>query len=100
MDNLRKKLTKAKVLLAECPKPFIDQASMVEGFLPEHFIVHSFYVPYYCEASDQEKLVLATNGKDFGPDFNTIKTQFTDTDSAEYEIDVVPAKYFKFLAKR
>lgn len=95
-----KKLKAAKVLLAECPKPFIDQASMVEGFLPPHFTVHSFYVPYFCEANDQEKLVLATSGKDFGPGFNNIKANFTDTDSAEYEIDIVPTKYFKFLSQR
>lgn len=93
------KIKSKKVILMECPKPFIDQASMVEGFIPSGFQVLSFYVPYFNEDNDKEKLVLVQYGKDYTKDSNSIAHEFTDTDGLKYEIDIIPSKYFKFLTK-
>jgi len=94
------KLKTKKVMLTECPKVFIDQASMVEGFVQQNFQILSFYVPYYNEEKDLEKLVLVHYGKDFTKDTNTIPQEMTDTDGLVYELDVIPTKYFKFLNKK
>lgn len=91
------KIKNAQVILVECPKPFIDQASMVEGFLPSSFRVASFYVPYYCEDTDEEKLVLYQFGKDYSKEANNIPNEIKDENGNTFEIDVVPVKYFKFL---
>lgn len=93
------KLKTKKVVLTECPKVFIDQASMVEGFIQPNFQILSFYVPYYNEEKDLEKLVLVHYGKDFTKDSNTISQEITDADGLVYELDVIPTKYFKFLSK-
>ena len=94
------KLKLKKVLLTDCPKPFIDQASMVDGFIPENFQILSFYVPYFNEETDSEKLVLVHHGKDFTKDTNNIQNEFKDADGLTYEIDIIPTKYFKFLTKK
>ncbi len=93
------KIKAKKVILTDCPKPFIDQASMVDGFIPSSFQVLSFYVPYYNEDTDQEKLILMQMGKDYTKDSNSIPNEYTDTDGKIYEIDIIPSKYFKFLNK-
>lgn len=93
------KLKSKKVILTDCPKVFIDQASMVEGFIPSHFQIQSFYVPYFNEETDAEKLVLVQYGTEFTKEKNSIPHEFTDTDGLKYEIDIIPSKYFKFLTK-
>jgi len=91
------KIKNSQVILVECPKPFIDQASMVEGFLPSTFRVASFYVPYYCEDADEEKLVLYQFGKDYTAEAINIPNEIKDEKGQAFEIDIVPSKYFKFL---
>jgi hypothetical protein len=91
------RLKSAAVILTDCPKPFIDQASMVNGFIPENFKVQSFYVPYFNEAADKEKLVLVQFGKEYTATEQKVPNEFTDTDGTVYEIDIIPSKYFKFL---
>ena len=94
------KLKTKKVILTDCPKPFIDQASMVDGFVPENFQIQSFYVPYFNEAKDLEKLVLVQFGKEYTATTQQIPAEHTDADGTVFELDVIPSKYFKFLTKK
>jgi hypothetical protein len=83
----------------ECPKIIVDQINMVQGFLPKTGKVQSFYVPYYSEALDQEKSVLFTAGKEFNDQGLAEAPVIKDEEGNEMEMDVVEAKYFKFLKK-
>ncbi len=87
-----------------CPKIVIDQVNMVSGFLPKNVYVESFYVPYYCEENDADRSILLERERDFrqpmgsNPGFvNFQETMTFDDVGGEYEIDVISAKYFKFL---
>ena len=71
---------------------------MVAGFLPDNGKVESFYVPYYCDATGAEKMVLFSEGKEFtGADVNPPEDVKDDDTGDEMELDVIEAKYFKFL---
>ena len=90
------KRSKSKICFEECPKIFIDQVNMVQGFVPSSENILSFYVPYYNEDNDSEKSVLFSKGKEFDrKKLNPPK--ITDDSGQEMEIDVVEAKYFKFI---
>ena len=89
----------SKVVLRNCPKVIVDQINMVAGFLPENGIVDSFYVPYYCESSGNEKMVLFRRGAEFTPGGDLKPPSgIKDEETGEaMEMDVIEAKYFKFL---
>ena len=89
----------AKVQYHECPKIIVDQINMVQGFLPAGGKVTSFFVPFYNEDSGTEKNVLFTYGKEYGDAGLTATPQIKDDAGNEMEMDVVEAKYFKFLKK-
>lgn len=89
----------AAIVYQRCPKIIVDQMNMVDGFLPRGSKVNSFYVPYYCEDSDKEKLILFSRDKDFSDDRITPPHNVVDEQTGDaMEIDVIEAKYFKFLA--
>jgi hypothetical protein len=83
----------------KCPKVIVDQINMVEGFLPSGAEVKSFYVPYYNEDSGSEKNVLFLAGTHFGGGKFNPPTDIKDPAGKPMEIDVIEAKYFKFLEK-
>ncbi len=86
-----------KLSVRRCPKIIVDQINMVAGFLPAGTVVESFYVPYYADSSGSEKMVLFENGKEFkGPDVNA-PAEVKDDSGEVMEMDVIEAKYFKFL---
>lgn len=83
----------------DCPKIIVDQINMVQGFLPAQGRVNSFFVPFYSEDSGGEKNVLFQAGQDYN-DAGEIKVPVVkDDEGHEMEMDVVEAKYFKFLKK-
>lgn len=87
-----------KVSYIHCPKIIVDQVNMVAGFIPENGTIKSFYVPYYAESSDREKMILFTEGKEFkGSDVNPPKIIKDEQTGEEMEMDVIESKYFKFL---
>ena len=89
----------AKIIYKNCPKVIIDQINMVVGFLPENASVQSFYVPYYCESSGSEKMVLFESGKEFtGGEIKEPEVKCDETGD-EMEMDVIESKYFGFLKK-
>lgn len=88
----------AKLVFENCPKIIVDQINMVTGFLPTTAVVRSFYVPYYNEDTDEEKMVLFTDGKEFSQGSIDAPEEITDEKSGDVlEIDVIEAKYFKFI---
>ncbi len=87
------------VVYHECPKIIVDQINMVQGFLPTLGKVQSFYVPFYSEDSGNEKNILFTNGKEFDESGGLHVPSIKDESGQEMEMDVVEAKYFKFLKK-
>jgi hypothetical protein len=89
--------TTATLTVAKCPKIIVDQINMVSGFLPPGAIVESFFVPYFADDSGEEQMVLFTNGKEFKDGNLTPPQGIKDSTGAEMEMDVIEAKYFKFL---
>lgn len=89
----------AGVQYFECPKIIVDQINMVQGFLPAQGKVMSFYVPFYSDDSGAEKNVLFTHGKEYNDQGLQAAPEVKDDSGAAMEMDVVEAKYFKFLKK-
>lgn len=89
--------TAVKVSLRKCPKIIVDQINMVAGFLPAGARIESFYVPYYSDASGSEKMVLFVNGKEFTDSQLNAPPEVKDDSGEPMEMDVIEAKYFKFL---
>ena len=80
-----------------CPKIIVDQINMVAGFLPSGTVVQSFFVPYYAEGSGAEKMVLFENGREYGNGPVEPPAEVKDDGGEVMEMDVIEAKYFKFL---
>lgn len=89
----------AKIFFSNCPKVIVDQMNMVQGFLPDNARVRSFFVPFYNEDSDEEKTVLFSIGKEFSESGQLSVPAVRDSKGSEMEMDVIEAKYFKFLKK-
>lgn len=89
----------AKVEYNDCPKVIVDQINMVQGFLPSAGRVLSFFVPYYSDDSGSEKSVLFKVGQEFDESGNIKAPEVKDEAGKDMEMDVVEAKYFKFLKK-
>lgn len=87
----------AKIEFVKCPKIFIDQVNMVQGFITSNCKITSFYVPYFNEDSNAEKNVLYSMGKEFGDGFLNVAGSVKGEDGSELDLDVVEQKYFKFL---
>lgn len=86
-----------QIAVRKCPKIIVDQINMVAGFLPTGTVVQSFYVPYYADASGNEKMVLFENGKEFKNGELFPPAEVKDDSGEVMEMDVIEAKYFKFL---
>ncbi|MBT4762636.1 MAG: hypothetical protein HOO06_13130 [Bdellovibrionaceae bacterium] len=87
----------SKIVYKNCPKVIVDQVNMVAGFLPNNGSIESFYVPYYSEESGDEKMILFNHGVEFNGSNITPPDGIKDDDGEEMEMDVIEAKYFKFL---
>jgi hypothetical protein len=87
------------IIYRKCPKVIVDQINMVSGFLPETGKVESFYVPYYSEATGNEKMILFSEGVQFKNGEIYPPTDIKDDSGEPMEMDVIEAKYFKFLQK-
>lgn len=94
-------LDNVTIQLSHVPKFFVEQINMVGGLVPPRAKVISFYVPYYCDLKDKEKQILYRTGLEFSRDGEKVRIDHpkVSTDDESYEMDVVPAKYFKFLTR-
>lgn len=89
----------ASIQFINCPKVIVDQINMVDGFLPGSAKVQSFYVPYYNDDSGAEKNILFVRGTHFDDGSLTPPEGVKDDSGNEMEMDVIEAKYFKFLKR-
>ncbi len=89
----------AAVTFKNCPKVIVDQINMVDGFLPVTGHVQSFYVPYYNDDAGSEKNVLFVRGTHFAEGSVNPPAEVKDDDGNVMEMDVIEAKYFKFLKR-
>ena len=90
----------AQFIFQKCPKVIVDQMNLVSGFLPDNGKVESFFVPYFNEDSGFEKMVLFNEGKEFNNGQVTPPAGVKGDGGEELEMDVIEAKYFKFLQKK
>jgi hypothetical protein len=95
--KLMQSLPKAQISFTRCPKIFIDQVNMVSGFIPANSKVASFYVPYYNEDLDAETMVLYKLGEHYTANSVQVQENYKDESGNAFELDVVKAKYFKFI---
>ncbi len=89
--------TTVQLTVRNCPKIVVDQINMVAGFLPPATVIESFFVPYYADATGSEKMILFSNGKEFKGGALTPPGEVKDDSGEAMEMDVIEAKYFKFL---
>ncbi len=89
----------AQVIYTKCPKVIVDQINMVDGFLPAKAKVASFYVPYFNEESGFEKNVLFRYGAEYKEGVLTPPKGVVDEEGNPMEMDVLEAKYFRFIKK-
>lgn len=87
-----------KIEYYNCPQVVVQQMNMVSGFLTSNAEVKTFYAPYFCEESDEEKLILLKaeqiiDGK--APELS----HEVDGEKVELEFDAIEEQYFKFLSK-
>ena len=57
----------------------------------------SFYVPYFCEDTGEEKNFLFEKGVQFGDGKLKVEDEIQDAGKV-FELDVIASKYFKFLS--
>lgn len=87
----------ASISIENCPKVVVDQVNMVAGFLPANAKIESFFVPYYSDESGEEVMVLFKRGEHFDDSGVKAPEGLKDSEGNEMEIDVIEAKYFKFI---
>ncbi len=79
--------------------PLLNNASMVQGFIPPHGNVNSFYLFYWCEDLSIEKEFKFSRGKDFATDLMKIprfRDEVIDGKPARFEIDYKVDRVLKF----
>lgn len=100
-NRIQEKLPRLKFSFINCPKPYVDQINMVEGFIPKDSIVRSFKVPFYCETCEADKSFTFVLGREYKKTETgyeiTVPDATCERSDCEMEPDVVEAKYFRFL---
>lgn len=87
-----------QIAFEKCPRIVINQVNLVNGFLPKGATIHSFYVPYFCLTCDYITPVLCSAESSFSNhQFNPPRDIRCNKCSQETELDIIPAKYFRFL---
>lgn len=90
------------VFLVKCSPPVVHQINILVGFLPDNVKVNSFYVPYACQDCNEESFILLEEGTGFnGNGVVGLKEVMTCPHcKGEMTLDVIEARYFKFLQKK
>ena len=87
------------VILEECPVIFVKSFALIKGVLLPNMQVHSFYVPYFSDASAERKNVLVRIGEDYFPDGRLKLPTVRDSKGATMDVDALQASYFAFLKR-
>ena len=91
------------VIFANCGKIVIDQVNAVRGFLPTNGKVASFFVPIYCTVCEksmkvfQEVAKFSRNESDIIAHVKDVECNSFPGCRKNFEVDVMPQGYFKFL---
>lgn len=91
------KMKNSQIELFECPKVFIDQVNTVKHFVPVNVRIMSFYVPYYNEKNGIERNVLFKLNEEYTDQGMLPLKKVFDEQGAELDVDVIEAKYFRFI---
>ncbi|UOF01406.1 hypothetical protein [Bdellovibrio reynosensis] len=100
--NWIKKIKCQRLRLFYCPRAFVNQMNLVEGFLPEKAEIESFFVPYFSETTGEDKMVLFTKFLEYKKENDKLILkipEFYDNDNNKMELDVFKDQYFRFLEK-
>ena len=94
------------LVFRNCSKPIVDQINALEGFLPPGSVVESFFVPYVCENCGHADRVLFRRTHEFDQGTADQKQSIRPPElkcpkcGEQMEMDVIEAKYFRFLRYR
>lgn len=90
---------KGGVRILRCGPAVVHQMNVLQGFLPSHVRVDSFYLPYLCGACGREDRLLLTRGHEFaGRGTPTFSEVLPCPDcKAQMELEIMPERYFLFL---
>lgn len=95
-------LENKQIEFSHVPKFFADQLNMIPNLIPKWTKINSFYVPYFNAEKELEKRVLYRAGLEFEKINGEVvlkHPEVKDDEGNEYEIDVIPLKFFSFLQK-
>lgn len=95
-----KKVQCQKLRFLYCPRVFINQMNLVEGFLPEKSEIESFFVPYYSETTGEDLMVLFTKFLEYTKVDGKVVLkipEMKDSQGVKMELDTFADQYFKFL---
>lgn len=90
-----------RLKLFYCPRVFVNQLNLVDGFMPPKTEIESFFVPYYSEHTGEETQVLFTRYLEFRYDRGFLKLfvpKVQDSEGHEMELDVMRDQFFRFLS--
>lgn len=91
-----------KLRLFHCPRAFINQMNLVEGFLPAKTEIESFFVPYYSEQTGEATKVLYTKYLEYKKENGKVSLsipEVRDSQGVKMDLDVFKDQYFRFLDK-
>jgi len=86
-----------QVHLEDCPVLFVKNFRLIKGFLPDHFVVNSFILPFYSEATRERRDVLLERGIHYGRGIKLNVPEQLDSQGGKMEIDVIESTYLSFL---
>ncbi|MBX3020905.1 MAG: hypothetical protein KF799_04450 [Bdellovibrionales bacterium] len=89
-----------EVVLEDCPVLFVKNFKLVKGFLPEHFVVNSFVLPFYSERTRERRDVLMERGIHYGMNLKMKIPEQQDSAGNVMEVDVIESTYLGFLKAR
>jgi hypothetical protein len=84
-----------KLVLVRCSVPMVNQLNMIRG-LHGNAEVRSFYAPYICERTGEEKRLLLT--REDVP--NPLNPPTFPCEGGEMQLDEIAERYFAFLMDR
>lgn len=93
------------VYFRKCKRIIIDQINSIEGFLPKNAEILSFYIPVFCNKCENSFDVFH-DIKKLGEDISDVTNRVETTDCdyfpkcrKNFEVDIMPRLFFKFLKK-
>ena len=89
----------AKYVITRARPSIVNNAGMMEGFLPRMTAVESLYAPYISEDGETDKQVLLKLNEHYFDGGALKLPTVAGDDGAALEEDFLPDKYFKFLKR-